>query len=246
MGRFFLILLLTTLSLGASPLLHEKLSHAEVGAFIVTSQEGHYSLLTVRSLNYPLIVLEEISIPCKQIDSNRTNWKEWVQKKAPGHTSWILYEIDLAAGKLRKAFSVQQQGWLDASDHFLTRLLTLPLSPILERERKKIGTPSTEIEDHRPLWNPPLIREGKKLVKAPFQAFRTTWPEERSPLSLCEIELYFAKELPTFPFPFWIEVHSPHYTLKVRTVDSGAHLLSPLSLSVMNTFSTIPVEGKSP
>ena len=53
-----------------------KLTHAKVGDFIVTAQEGNYSLLCVRSIAEETLILEEISVPCKQIDMKAVEWKK--------------------------------------------------------------------------------------------------------------------------------------------------------------------------
>lgn len=211
--------------------LQEKFTGAQAGHFIVTAQEGNYSLLFIRSIASDTLVLEEISAPAKQIDLKTIDWKKWAAEKAPGHTSWTLYEIDRTTGELIECFSVSKNGWLflDASEQFLARLLTLPLSAVKSAERKKIGLPPVSGEDdRRPLWNPPLVYEGKKNSKPDFDVWQTQWPDDSTRLALCTIELYFAKSHPSFPFPYWIEVHSPHYAFKMRAVDSGQGLVSAL------------------
>lgn len=211
--------------------LHEKFTHAQAGDFIVTAQEGNYSLLFIRSITAEILLLEEISVPMHQIDLKKIDWKKWTAEKAPGHTSWTLYEIDRISGKLIECFSYSKNGWLylDDTEQFLTRLLSLPLSTVSYTDRKKVGAqPNPQEEDHRASWNPPLTIEGKKIPKPNFDVFKTKWPEDGSRLSLCEIELYFAKDEPNFPFPYWLEVHSSHYAFKMRTIDSGHQLNSPM------------------
>lgn len=212
--------------------LEQRFTHAHAGDFIVTAQENNYSLLFIRSITSDLLLLEEISVPAYQIDLKKIIWKNWVSNKAPGHTSWTLYEIDRKNGKLIECFSYSKNGWvfLDQSEQFLTRLLSLSLNPVSDKERKKIGPPPVnQEEDRRALWNPPLIMEGKKIAKPTFDVWKTQWPEDGSRLSRCSIELYFIKD---FAFPFWLEVQSPHYTFKMRTIDSGHHLSSPMTGSM--------------
>jgi hypothetical protein len=84
-------------------------------------------------------------------------------------------------------------------------------------------------EDHRSLWHPPIIVEGHKVSQPSFEVWKTKWPDDGSLLALCSIELYFAKDRPSFPFPYWLEVKSPHYTFKMRAIDSGSNLVSPMS-----------------
>jgi hypothetical protein len=211
--------------------LQQKFAQAKAGDFIVTAQESNYSLLFIRSITTDTLLLEEISIPDHQIDLKKIQWQDWVAKKAPGHTSWTLYEIDRRDGTLIECFSYSKNGWLylDESEQFLTRLLALDLHMVPEKERKRIGPPpSSGEEDRRSLWTPALVEGGKKTAKPSFDVFKTRWPEDSTRLSLCFIELYFRKDDPSFPFPYWIEVQSPHYSYKMRTVDSGHELHSSM------------------
>ncbi len=241
MNHFFFKILAVLILCWAAPALatdhclQEKFSEAQAGDFIVTAQSGNYSLLSIRSITQETLILEEISTPGSLIDLKKINWKKWVKEKAPGHTSWTLFEIDRLSGKLIECFSCSKNGWLylDDSEQFITRLLTLPLSPVLDSDRKKIGPPPSQGEpDRRSSWNPPLIIEGKKVDKPKFEILKTQWPNDNSRLALCDIELYFAKELPSFPFPYWLEVHSPHYAFKMRAIDSGRGLVSPITGSM--------------
>jgi hypothetical protein len=226
------ILAVPTLALTAPPSLQEKFTQSQSGDYIVTAQEGNYSVLFIRSITAETLLLEEIAIPENLIDLKKADWKKWVMDKAPGHTSWTLYEIDRKSGTLVECFSYSKNGWLylDESEQLLTRLLSLRLSPVAESERKKIGQPPANGEaDRRSVWTPPLVVEGVKAHKPEFEVLKTQWPDDDSRLSLCSIELYFAKEMPAFPFPFWMEVHSPHYTFKMRGIDSGHQLISPMT-----------------
>ena len=165
---------------GAPLSLQQKFTQAHAGDFIVTAQEGNYSLLFIRSITADILLLEEISIPEKQIDIKKVDWKKWAEDKASGHTSWTLYEIDRKSGKLIECFSYSKNGWLylDESEQFLTKLLTLPLNAVSEKERKKIGPqPSPGESDQRSPWNPPLIVEGKKIDKPAFDVLKTKWPD---------------------------------------------------------------------
>jgi hypothetical protein len=228
----FLSLSPPTFSYATPHSLQEKFSQAQAGDYIVTAQDGNYSILSIRMVTAETLLLEEISIPEKLIDPKKTSWKQWVSEKALGNTSWILFEIDRKSGTLVECFSYSKNGWLylDRSELFLMQLLTLPLSPVAAADRKKIGQPpAADVEDTRALWAPPLVIEGRRMQKPQFDVVKTRWPEDGSPLSLCAIELYFSKELPTFPFPFWMEVHSAHYNVKIRAVDAGHQLLSPMT-----------------
>jgi hypothetical protein len=213
-------------------ILQQRFTQAQMGDFIVTAQENHYSVLFIRSITSDTLLLEEISIPEHQIDIKKTHWKDWVFNKAPGHTSWTLYEIDRKSGKLIECFSYSKNGWLylDESEQFLIRLLTLHFDEVPEKERKKIGpSPAHNEEDRRALWNPPLVLEGKRMTRPSFDVLKAQWPDDGSRLGHCSIELYFAKATPDFPFPYWLEVQSPHYAFKMRTIDSGHSLFSPIA-----------------
>lgn len=216
--------------------LKERFFQAQPGDFVVTSQQGNYSLLCIRDITEKTFVFEEISVPSGHADLKKINWKQWISEKAPGHTSWTLSEIDKNTGKLLSCFSFSKNGWLhlDAPEQFLPRLFTLPLTSVPPTERKKIGPkPSGGEQDHRAFWNPPLVIEGKKITKPAFETFKGQWPNDGSPLALCFIELYFAKTPDAPAFPCWIEVQSPHYTFKMRTIDAGKELASPMPSKII-------------
>ncbi len=230
---FSLIFFLSPLGLYPQELsLQHKFAAAQAGDFIVTAQEGNYSLLFIRSITADILLLEEISVPQKHIELKTTDWKTWVNNKAPGHTSWTLYEIDRQSGNLIECFSYSKNGWLylDQSEQFLTQLFKLPLKIVSEAERKKIGPqPTKDDVDARAVWNPPVVIEGIKIAKPLFDVLKTQWPDDGSRLSLCAVELYYSKQQPNFPFPYWLEVQSPHYNFKMRTIDSGHNLFSPMA-----------------
>lgn len=230
--KILIPLVLLCVSAFADLTMQQKFAHAHEGDFVVTHQESNYSLLFIRSITAHTLLLEEISVPEKQIDLKKIDWKEWTAKKAPGHTSWTLYEINRKTGKLVECFSYSKNGWIyvEESEQFLARLMTLPLHHVPEGERKKIGpAPEQSEDDHRAVWNPPLVIEGKKIHKAAFEVMKAKWPDDGSRLKGCTIELYFSQEEASFPFPYWLEVHSPHYAFKMRAVDSGHHLISPMT-----------------
>jgi hypothetical protein len=227
--------------------LKERFREAQPGDYIVTAQENSYSLLIVRSVSDRLL-LEEISVPEKQIDLKSVNWHEWLMRRAPGHTTWTFYTLDLKEGRLLDCFSYSKKEWvcLENQEQFLARLLQLELQPTPDKERKRIGPKGSEETDQRKLWNPALICEGKKSERAVFTVMHTQWPEDGSPLSDCRVELYFDHARPTFPFPYWIEVKSPHYAYKVRAIDSGHHLTSPLKKTTYQQPTLSGKNGASP
>jgi hypothetical protein len=226
------ILLFFTTSLSALTL-KDKFINAQIGDYIVTEQSKNYSLLFVRSITENTIIFEEITAPVKEVASSKTNWHDWILARAPSHTSWISYEIDLNKNHLKESFSYTQNGWLylQDSDYLLAKLLTLSLERVPETERKRIGpAPSSDESDTRALWNPSLVIEGKKIAKTRSEVWRGKWPDDETLLAGCSIHLYFDANRPNFPFPYWIEIQSSHYALKVRTIDSGTGLASPMPL----------------
>ena len=206
--------------------LKEKIVHGNIGDYIVTQQQGIYTVLLIRDLNTSHLILEEITLSEMEDVSNMT-WKEWVEKKAPGHHSWTAYQIDLNRDKLTECFSYAQGSWLfiDDPNHFMAKLLSLSLERTPNDARKRIGPPPMDEEtDHRSFWRPPVIVEGGKRENISLIAWSGKWPQDQTLLSGCEVEFYFSD----FSFPYWIEVKTPHYQAPLRAIDSGSHLASPM------------------
>lgn len=252
MKHLFLILFICVSSLcfsaDRSYTLKEKIMNARSGDYIVTEQAKTYSLLLIRLLTGSTLTLEEISIPEDKIDLKKTTWREWVKKRAPGNTSWIIYTIDLDKNKLINSYSYSKKGWLyiDESEYFFAKLLTLPLQRTPEDQKRRIGPPPLSGEvDNRSAWFPPMFYEGKKVENAVFDTRYTKWPEDDSRLSGSIIDLYFDARNNLFPFPFWIEVKDGHFTFKIRTVDGGRDLISPLPLISRNE-DAVPIRLQAP
>lgn len=203
--------------------------HAHSGDFVVTEHDSTYALLFIQSKENNILTLEEVTTPTSLISLDTIKWQEWVAQKAPGHTSWTRYLIDLEKQDLINAFSYTQQGWLylDPSQQFLTTLLSLPLSPLPKEHWRKIGPPPTsQEEDRRAVWLPPCVREGKKQRPAAFSVFQGKWPKDQSPLSECSLTFYFPQESKSLPFPCWIDIKSPHYQVNIRSIDAGQGIIS--------------------
>lgn len=211
-------------TLGFTSSLKERFYKAAPGDYIVTLQSKNYSVLIIRSVNESQLVLEEITIPEEEsAKKGALSWKEWVKKGADGHTSWILYEMDLLSNKLKKCYSKKKMALIypEESDYLFAKFLSLQVRRVRDEERKKIGPPPLGDDDHRRLWNPPLIIEGKTVAKPEFEVMQAKWPSDGTQLSNCTLDFYLDRNRP-FPFPYWIEIESSHYTLKVRIVDSGS------------------------
>ncbi len=229
---------LATLSFLCLPLLanaltfKDKLLGAKVGDFVVTEQNKIYSVLLVKAIFETSIELEEISVPMHSFDSKKMGWRAWLDQNAPGSSSWMVYHLDFVEEKLQESYSLTQNKWLytDETDYLLAKLLTLSLTPVPEKERRRIGpSPEEGVEDRRALWNPPLVRESAKVKKPCYEVYRGKWPKDSSELSECTILLYFDKENPSFPFPYWLELSNGYISIKLRTVDSGTKLQTPLT-----------------
>ena len=130
---FFIFVTLVGFSLTAFaeegyPSFQEKFASAKEGDYSVTALEGHYCLLLIRALTPTRLLLEEVTVPERQIDLKKQNWQKWLNQKAPGHTSWTLYTIDRKANRLIDCFSYSKNGWivLGEGEQFFCKLLSLP------------------------------------------------------------------------------------------------------------------------
>lgn len=203
--------------------LKERFYKARPGDYVVTLQAKNYSLLRVHGLKGACLTLEEITIPEEDSKQRSWNWKEWADKGAPGHTAWVLYEIDLEKDKLLKCYSKVKMASLypEEADYLFLKFLSLPLHRLNESERKKVGPPPQDGEaDRRKLWNPTLTVDGKMILKPTFEVLQAKWPNDDSPLDSCFVEFYIDQSRP-FPFPYLIEIKSSHYAFKILMVDSG-------------------------
>ncbi len=227
MRLIFIILSIFALSFANALTLKDKITKGRVGDYIVTHQQGTYTVLLIRDLTSGSLIIEEASIP--EIDHDPSlSWKEWIEAKAPGHTSWTAYQIDFSSNKLSECYSYAQGNWLytDDPNHFLTKLLSLSLVRTPQDLQKRIGpAPSSEEVDHRAFWHPPVVINGKESPKTSIVSWIGRWPKDETILSGCDVELYFGN----FSFPYWIEIKTPHYMAPIRTVDSGNHLSSPMA-----------------
>lgn len=215
----------------ASSTLHHRLQNAKGGEFIVTESNKILTLLTYHPLETKdRIMVEEISAP-KNAISFPISWQNWIDKYAPGHHSWTLYEIDIYTGQLISCFSPSKKEWLPVSGEarILPQLLNLPLQEVSDCNRKRIG-PSpplhSETEDYRPLWAPILIYNGQIVKDVDFDVYETFWPKDNTPLSLAHITFYFHRKNNSFPFPYWVQIDNGVGRAKIRILDSGTELRS--------------------
>lgn len=122
-------------------ILKERILHAETGDYVATSFKEHYSLLIIRHVSEKQAIIEEITIPSHQINVSKLSWKDWVSKKAPGHSNWLIFYLDLQQFQLLRCEDAKTHlpVQFDLSDYLLSRLIALSFKPIEENQRKKSG-----------------------------------------------------------------------------------------------------------
>lgn len=200
--------------------LKARLQKAQKGDYLVTLKNDTYTLLIVNNLTTEKISLEEVVIP-KGALKKKASFAQLSEQNYPEALVWNLYEIDLTKNCLISAYSLKNSSTfkIDTNDHFLMKLLILPLKPQPDDQRKKIGPPPLGGEaDRRKLWQPAKFFEGVKVENVKFNAFETLWPKDGSELSRKKIELYFDD---SFPFPYFIQIHTSQLTIFLKSVDSG-------------------------
>lgn len=238
---FILSLLFSPFFLLSSEIsLKEQLAEAEPGSYLVTEQNKIYTFIHINERQQQSIVLEEVVVSAAQFSHYQLSWRDWFQQGAPGHTSWVMSQINLSTGKLEELYSFLHESWIDTSqvNGFMTTLLNLRFKEIPESQRRRIGPPPPGYgkPDRRPLWNPRLVVDGKVIPDISFTAWKSRWPCDGSELSQKTIEIYLptkekGSRLLSFPtyFPFWLEVDGKIGSAKIRVVDSGLGVQSPKS-----------------
>lgn len=187
------------------------------------------TVLSIQAISPSSLVLEEISVPIKNLKTRPDSWNHWIRSKAPGHTSWSMIEIDRSSGNILECYSFTRDAWIQLTPHesLIATLLTLPLKRVPLDQRKKIGpAPQPGELDTRKIWNPSAVVEGRKKDNIQFDVFETVWPQDGSALSGNTVQLYFDQDADC-PLPFWIQIETTHAQLTFRAVDTGKHLKSP-------------------
>ena len=213
-----------------------KLAEAHSGSYLVIEQNKTFTFFHIYDRFENVAIIEEVSIPAASFARNPTHWKIWFESGAPGHTSWIMSQVNLDTGVFEETFSFTHKGWIDmsSSNPFLTTLLNLRFQEVSLGERRRIGLPPGHNKaDHRPIWNPRLVVNGCAVPGTSFCAYKARWPSDRSELSRKGIEIYLPAdskpETCWFPayFPYWLEVDGKIGSAKARVVDSGFEARSP-------------------
>lgn len=241
--RLFIVLIFPIFAFATSPIFFkDRLLQAKKGDYILTEHDQIYSLLCVSSIYEDKLILHEISIPQTK---KPISIKKWAENNFANNTLWNVYEIDLKKSSLIEAYSYTRQNWLktDHQDLFLINLLTLPLHPIEESQRRKIGPPPISGIDMRKIWNPPVYIEGIKK-SLPLTPYSTYYPKDASLLSGKKIELYFDKNS---PFPYWIDIKNSAASLSIKIIDSGKNLpINPQKVPKKSPrFISLPSKSKT-
>lgn len=213
-------------SLETANILKERLKKAKNGDFFVAEANKMISLLVVRSITSTSLILEEITVPASALSPRPASWSEWIKKRAPGHTSWSMIEIDLHSHQLLECYSFTRSAWMQLSmqDSLIPTLLSLPLKPVAEKNLRRIGPQPMDGEaDIRQAWKPPLIINGLKVQDAEFAVFEALWPRDGSQLAGNRVSIYFDRSNLT-PFPAWIQIETAHASGSLRIIDAGKGL----------------------
>ena len=213
--------------------LKTNLAKAKPGDYVVTVRQKGITLMHIYSRSHSSVTIEEISVPQHLRPKGETSWREWVSQGAPNHSSWVIYEVDLKTAHIQEFYNFTQHGWQDVSpeDNFLSSLLMLEFDPVSPEDRKRIGIPNNDgFGDSRRFWNPPMRVDGDVIAKVQFDAWNTRWPKDGSELAGKRITVYMPKDDERYPsyFPYWLEVRATVGSAKVRVIDSGRDLESPM------------------
>lgn len=237
-SSLFLSLLLAFFAIYPSPLLgvqiKNKLTSAKVGSYAVIKHHRHCTLIHLQSRESTHLLFEEITIPIHQLpnweQTQQGHWKEWVCQGAPGHTSWILYTFDLEKNAITRCFSITENTYLETKhlNSLLATLFTLDLTPLSQKKQlqKRATQLAGQVEKTAP-WSPPKYHEGKRCKNPKYEVFQTKWPTDGSPLGGNLLTIYFDRENPSFPFPYWMQLRKGGIKWKMHVVDSGKHLGAP-------------------
>lgn len=111
------------------------------GSYAVFESQKNITLLRVMEIAHPFLLLEEISVPFEVAKKKIPSFREWIEKKGPEHTSWLVYKIDLNTCKVKTCYSFSRECFVSISEEstFFPRLMNLDLFEVSNAQRKKIG-----------------------------------------------------------------------------------------------------------
>ncbi len=212
---------------GSFVYLKDNLKNAVAGDYLVTQQNQNYTVMIIKAKTDETITLEEVTVPSSR-KSGGMSWKEWVERRAPGHTCWVMYTINASTGKMMQYYSYTNETWYDMSqaNNFLSQLLSLKLNEVAYKDRKRTSGIISKV------WQPALIFEGKEVPQVSFNEYEAHWPKDSSELSDKTITVYLPEASSNYPsyFPYWLQVRGFIGKARVRTVDSGRNLKSPMKV----------------
>ena len=211
-------------------LLKDNFKKAKAGDYLVIGSNKIQTVMHIVGRQDQLLTIEEIAVPEGRKPGN-LSWRDWVEQTAPGNTSWVVYELDLNTGAIRRYYSFTKQNWYEIpdSDNFISKLFNLHLTKSPETLRKKVGPKPSSGPDYRSYWQPHMIIDGKTIPGVQFDVWQTRWPKDQTDLSNKSIEIYLPKESDRYRayFPYWLQINGMVGKAKVRVLDSGTHLKSP-------------------
>lgn len=221
------ILLLLFFPLCAELSLKDNFRAAKPGDYVVAQFGRTDTLLRVVSLEGDKIRMEEVSAPSYL---KFPSWQEWLEKGAEGSSSWVTFVINLNTGELKDYYSVSRGCFLQVaeSENFLSTLLALQFDKIPREKMKMGGT--------RRIWQPTLYFNSQPIEGVFFEAYKTKWPSDDSDLSGKNIVVYLPEKGSGYPdyFPYWLEISGGLTKAKVRIIDTGHDLSSPLNSYLQN------------
>ena len=156
--------------------------------------------------------------------------QKYLDDLAPSHTSWTQTDFDLTEVIVKHCYSFVQKSFLDTTNFqdFFSILIKLPFEFVEEDKRKKIGLDYSDGIDMRKTWEPSLPK-SIQTNSHKWYVYRAKWPKDGSDLSNKVIEIYLYEDL---PFPVWIEIKAAAYKGKLRMIDLGKDLISPMSMPI--------------
>ncbi|MFT4551481.1 MAG: hypothetical protein ACI9S8_000094 [Chlamydiales bacterium] len=214
--------------------LKNNFSKARPGDYIVTMFNKSFTVLHIFSKEDDSLIIEEVTVPVHKFPKGRpSSWNHWYKEGAEHHTSWVMYDVDLSSAKIREYYSFSRKGWLELNDtdSIFSTLLSLPFELVEKKNRRKQGPPPAPGDlDRRSIWNPRMIVNGGKIDNVLFNAWKTRWPKDGSDLAGKLIQIYLPEESNIYPsyYPYWLQVQDTLGIAKVRVVDSGNNLKSPM------------------
>lgn len=212
----------------------DRIPYAKEGDFVVYENNKNSSMLIINQIDDKKIIIEEVSFP-SYLKNKIVDPQKWLEQKAPGNTSWRIYELDRKTQNLTQAYSYTENSHLllNEQNFFLSKFFSLNLLPVTESYRRKIGSPTIK-PDTRPYWNPPIYIDGIKHQK-PSVAFYANWPNDGSKLENERINLYFIEN--SF-FPSWIEIEASKIVSPFKVSNSGNRDFNKKTLPQRRPFFT--------